>query len=322
MNRTTLVVAAMVMGIGCGSDDAKPAPPPPPGLVTVLAPGTEPRRVLRYHVAPDARATLTAELDVSIDAGGQAGDLPTMVLGLETVVEQAQPGDRARVRTTIAAVSSRERPNTLVTAAAMDAEAHHLRGIAFVGRLAPDGELGDVTVDLGGRTLPPALASQVDSLAKTFQQVAMPLPAVAVGVGARWRYEKRIDQGGMKLTATTDVQLSALDGDRLSFVMTSTLAGADQAVTQAGTTIRLTHIGGEGKGTGVVDLARMTMTGEQSMVFHADMAGTDQNAHMGMRVTTRIHDGAAPAPTAPADAGLGEGSGDTGSDDNATLEDH
>lgn len=323
MNRASLLVASIVVEIGCGSDDVKPAPPPPlPGAVSVLAPGAEPRRVLRYHLAPDARAALTAELDVSLDAGGQAGDLPTMVLGLETRVEQAQPGDRARVRTTITEVSARERPDTLVTAAAMDAEAHHLRGLAFVGTLAPDGALSDVAVDLDGRKLPPALAAQVDSLAKTFQQVAMPLPPSAVGAGARWRYEKQIDQAGMQLTSTTDVQLAALDGDRLSFVLTSTLAGADQAVTQAGTTIRLTHIGGEGNGTGVVDLARMTMTGEQSMVFHADMAGADQNARMSMRVTTRLHDGTSPAPTASADAGLGEGSGDTGSDDNATLEDH
>lgn len=316
------LIALAVVGIGCGDDEPRP-PPPAPSPVMVLEQGSEPRRVLRYHVGNGARAEITAELDVTIEAGGQGGDLPTMVLSLETIAVEALPGDRTRMRTTITEVSSRERPGSLITAAALDAEAHHLRGIAFVGVLSPDGALAEVTAELGGRTLPPALAAQVDSLAKTFQQVAMPLPSTAVGAGAHWQYKKLIDQAGMKLTSTTDVTLSALDGDRLTFVMTSAIAGDDQSITQAGTTIRVTNIGGDGKGTGVVDLARMTMTGEQSMALHADMAGDDQNASMGLRVTTRLVEGKTAPPAPPPDApGLGEGSGDTGSDDNATIEDH
>ena len=317
------LIALAVVGLGCGSKERAPPPSPTSSPVAVLAAGSEPRRVLRYHVAAGARAAITAELDVAIDAGGQGGDLPTMVLGLETIAETALPGDRTRMRTTISQVSSRERPGSLISAAALDAEAHHLRGIAFVGVLSPDGTFGEVTAELGGRKLPPALATQVDTLAKTFQQVAMPLPTTAVGAGAHWQYKQLIDQAGMKLTSTTDVTLSALDGDRLTFVMTSAITGDDQSITQAGTTIRVTKLAGEGKGSGVVDLARMMMTGEQSMALHAEMAGDDQNAGMGLRVVTRLVEGTAPAAAAPPDAaGLGEGSGEAGSDDNATIEDH
>lgn len=321
--RLSLLFVIAVVAIGCGSEKAKP-PPPPPSAVTVIETGAEPRRTLRYRIGSEMRARITAELDVSIDAGGQGGVLPTMVLGLETRAEAALPDDRTRVRTTIVDVSARERAGSLITAAALDAEAHHLRGIAFVGVLAPDGTLAELTVDLGGRTLPPALGNQVDTLAKTFQQTAMPLPPVPVGIGAHWQYKKPIDQGGMKMTATTDVKLVALDEQRISYMMTTTLVGDDQAVTQSGTTIRLTKIGGEGKATGIVDLTRMTMTGEQTMTFHAEMAGDDQNARMGMTVTTRLLDGSAalPPPTEPAGSGQEVGSGDTGSDDNATIEDH
>jgi hypothetical protein len=319
MKLARLLVIAIV-AVGCGSEPPKP-PPAPPSAVSVLEPGTEPRRTLRYRIEREMRAQITAELDVTIDAGGQGGVLPTMVLGLETRAEAALPDDRTRMRITIVDVSARERAGSLITAAALDAESHHLRGIAFVGVLAPDGTLADLTVDLGGRTLPPKLGNQVDTLAKSFQQVAMSLPPTPVGIGARWQYKKQIDQGGMKMTATTDVKLVALDEKRVSYVMTTTLAGDDQAVTQAGTTIKLTKIAGDGTSTGIIDLTRMTMTGEQTLAFHAEMAGADQNARMGLTVTTRLVDGSAalPAPTAPAD---NVGSGDTGSDDNATLEDH
>ncbi|MDX2086409.1 MAG: hypothetical protein SFX73_01110 [Kofleriaceae bacterium] len=322
MKRALLLATAVA--IGCGNDEAKP-PPPVTSPITVLDPGAEPRRTLRYQIGAAMQARIHAELDVTIDAGGQGGVLPTMVLGLETRAEAVLPNHRMRMRTTIVDVSARERAGSLITAAALDAEAHHLRGISFTGELAPDGTLEALAVDLRGRTLPPNLSSQVDSLAKTFQQVAMPLPITPVGIGAHWQFKKPIEQTGMKLTATTDVNVVALDAQRFSYVMTTTLAGDDQAVTQAGATIKLTKIGGDGKATGVVDLTRMTMTGEQALAFHAEMAGEDQNARMGLTVITRLTDDSAalpPPPAAVVKSAEDLGSGDTGSDDNATLEDH
>lgn len=316
-----VLIAVASMAIGCG-EKAKP-PPPPPSAVTVIESGAAPRQVLRYRIERDLHAIAKVELDVTIDAGGQGGVLPTMVLGLETRMEEALPSERARVRTTIVDVSARERPGSLITAAALDAEAHHLRGIAFVGVLAPTGTLDEVTVELGGKKLPPALAAQVDTLAKTFQQVAMPLPPTPVGIGARWRYAKPIEQGGMTMTATTEVQLAAFDGRRLSYALTTALAGPDQTVTQAGTTIQLTNIRGEGKSSGLVDLTRMTMTAEQTLAFRAEMAGDDdQNARMELTVTTRFIEGTAPAAAPAAEMGSADTGADTGSDDNATIEDH
>lgn len=321
------IVIALAAAIGaCGGD----RPPPPvvsPGAVQVLSPGTGPRQLLRYHVTKGARQRLELSLDVDLDAGGQGGPLPGLVVTNELAIDDVLPDGAARVRTTITDVAARDREGSPISADAMATQTQLMRGLVFTGTLSPEGVLRDVAADTQGRQLPPALANQLDTLAKSFEQVAMPLPATPVGAGATWLHTRAVDQGGMKMSTATTIALVSLDGDTLGFTSTTLVTGKDQAITQQGTTIALSNIKGTGSGAGTVDLARMVMTGELSADFAADMTSDGQTARMGMKMVTRIRpapaDGgsdaegagsAADAPSSAADAPGSAGSAADGAD--------
>lgn len=289
-----LSIAVAIVLLGCGKDAPPKATPEPDG-VRVLIAGAEPRQVLRYHVAKRTTNQVVLELDVDIDAGGQGGPLPTLVMTSEMVADEVLPDGSTKLRTTITSVTARDRPGSPVSAEQMADQTSQMRGLVLRGTLTPEGMLREMKVDTGGKLLPPGLTTQLDTLSKSFEQVAMPLPRAPVGVGASWIHSKTFDQSGMVMTTTTTFTLTAIEGDRLSFLSATLVSGKDQSVTQAGTTIELKNISGKGSGKGTVDLSRMIMTGELVAEFGSDMAAQGETTRMGMKMTTRL---AAPPPPA------------------------
>jgi len=300
--KTSSIAVALVVA-ACGS---KEAPPPAPALdgVQVVGAGSEPRQLLRYHVAKGTTNVVDLALDVDIDASGQGGPLPTLVMTTEMVAEDVLPDGSTRLRTTITNVTARDRPGGAITAAQMAEQSELMRGLILRGTLAPDGVLRDLKVDAGGRVLPPGLTAQLDTLSKSFEQVAMPLPRTPVGPGASWLYSRTLTQSGMVMTTTTTFTLVAIDGDKLTFESATLVSGEDQAVTQGSATIQLSKISGKGSGKGTVDLSRMSMTGELLAELGSDMSVQGETTRMSMKMATRLSPtppaGSAPPPADPA----------------------
>lgn len=289
---------------------------PPPEGVELLEAGTEPRRELRYVIAKETRSTIDLTLEVDVDAGGQGGPLPTLTLTNEIVAEEVFPNGAMRMRTTILDVRATERPGTMVPAETLTTNMQELRGTSVLGVLSPRGKLSEVTVDLMGKKLPPAIMSQLTNLSRSFEQVAMPLPGEPVGVGASWRNRRSVDQNGIKMMTLTTVTVTAIDATGFSFTSTSEVSGPDQKVTQPGGTIDMTAVGGNGTGKGRIELTKMTMTGETTAEFRSTMRGDDgQNAKMVMKMKTRVAPSTAPpTPPVPAEnAGSATGSAASGS---------
>jgi hypothetical protein len=295
-----LSIAAAIVLVACGKE-APPAATPSPDGVKVPVAGAEPRVLLRYHVAKGTTSQVELALDVDIDASGQGGPLPTLVMTSEIVADEVLPDGSTKVRTTITEVTARDRPNSPVTADQMAEQTALMRGLVLRGTLAPSGTLRDLQVDTSGKVLPPGLTAQLDTLSKSFEQVAMPLPATPVGVGASWIHSKTFDQSGMVMTTTTTFTLTALAGDTLTFESATLVSGKDQSVTQGGQTIDLKNISGKGSGKGTVDLSRMTMTGELIAEFGSDMSSQGENTRMNMKMATRMSPPAAP-PSIPTPA--------------------
>ncbi|MBA3456573.1 MAG: hypothetical protein H0T42_26020, partial [Deltaproteobacteria bacterium] len=212
-----IAVACAVVLAACG--DKKPPPgelPTPPG-VQLLNAGAEPRQLLRYRIAKGTTQVIELALDVDIDASGQGGPLPTLVMTSEMVADDVLPDGSTQVRTTITHVVARDRPGSAITATQMTEQTELMRGLVLRGTLAPEGMLRDLHVDAGGRVLPPGLTAQLDTLSKSFEQVAMPLPRTPVGPGASWLYSRTFTQSGMVMTTTTTFKLIAIAGDTLTF---------------------------------------------------------------------------------------------------------
>ena len=322
MKLLALPVLVAAVTIGCGKSSAKAPPPPPADGVQDLNPGAEPREPLRYALTKGTRSAVELALDVDINAGGQGGPLPTLAMTTDIAILDVASDGTATLQTTIRDVVARERAGSPISADTMTTQTQVMRGLVMTGKLAPNGRLVDMKVDLGGRALPPGLASQLDTLSKSFEQVAMPLPAAPVGTGAIWMHTKELDQGGMKMTTATTVTLVGRTADTFQFTSTTVVAGKDQSVTQAGTTVEVKDLHGSGSGKGTVDLGKVTLTGDITAEFTADMSSQGQTASMGMKMTTRMTPAAsAPPSTPPSTPPVADGSaGGSGSaiDENAS----
>jgi len=292
------IALAIVCAAACGNSKEGPSPGPPPGDgVQLITAGSEPRRVLRYHVAKGTTSAVELALDVDIDAAGQGGPLPTLVMTSELVADEVLPDGSMKMHTSIGEVSARERPGSPVTAEQMAEQTRMMSGLVIRGTLSPDGSLREMKVDTGGRVLPPGITAQLETLSKSFEQVAMPLPTVPIGPGASWIHKRHVTQNGMTMLTATTFSLSSIEGDVLTFQSATAVSGKDQTVTQAGESIDMKNVTGTGAGKGTVDLSRMTMTGELSAELAADMSAEGETTHMVMKMVTRI----APAPAkAPA----------------------
>ncbi len=309
MNMTIVRIAAAIalFGLGCGKTEepAKKRVATTTEGLEVITPGAEPRRVLRYHLAKGTKTPVTLSVEVDLDAAGQGGPLPTMVMATEIACEDVLPDGSMKIRTTIVHTTAKDRPGGTIPAAQMATA--QLDGMMMVGVLAPGGTLKDMHLDLTGKDLPPVIRQQLTTLSHSFEQVTMPLPAEAVGIGAQWRTRKTIEQAGLTMLTITTINLTAIEGDSVVFASTSEVSGKDQTITQGDTAIGLKHLGGKGAGYGTVDLARMVMTGEISGEFHSDMSAQGQDATMKMKMVTRMAPGASPEDV-PADApGAGDG---------------
>jgi len=179
------IAFAIVCAAACGKGkDSAPAAVPSGDGVQLITAGGEPRRVLRYHVAKGTSSAVELALDVDIDAAGQSNPLPTLVMTSELVADDVLPDGSIKMRTTIGEVTARERAGSPVTAEQMTEQTRMMSGLVMRGTLSPDGSLREMKVDSSGRVLPPGITAQLETLSKSFEQVAMPLPPAPIGPGS------------------------------------------------------------------------------------------------------------------------------------------
>ncbi|MDQ3369476.1 MAG: hypothetical protein M3680_28955 [Myxococcota bacterium] len=303
-----IVAIAAVLAFGCKSEP-KPEPPPPPKPVVdgvdLVATGAPPRREVRYRLAQDARAELELGLDVDLTTVDGVAQLPTLAMTLELLTTQLEPDGSGRIRTRVTAASAIDRPGASAALALMNAQAALLVGLEATAQVSPLGELVASRIDAAGRDLSPALHEQAKTLLQSLEQLAMPLPAEPIGVGAAWTYRKTIQLNQLTMVATTRIEVTGLADDQLRFASTTQLTGEPQTLTLEQTTAQVTSLGGTGSGRGTIDLAHVTLTGElRAELGFEILIGTDRRATK-MAMVTRL----GPPSASPADPAVGSGSG-------------
>ncbi len=281
-----LQVAATLVVVACKHKEPPKPPPPDPLAVHLLDPGAEPRRLLRYTLAKGTHVPFELARDASLTTGGLGGAMPTFAFQLELSVEDVLPDGRMVLRTTIADATARDRPEEKVEAKAVQSRVAAIKGVAITATLTPDGKLEGAKVDTA--KLPEATAAQASSLTQSFDHIAMPLPTVPVGVGAKWTTTRDLDQNGMKSTTVNTIELTALEGDKLTFKLATEIHGPPQTIEQAGTPIEVTTLSGSGGGSGTLDLAHFVMSGELEYKLHAEMTAQGQPSAMDLEMKTTI----------------------------------
>ncbi|HEV7557527.1 MAG TPA: DUF6263 family protein [Kofleriaceae bacterium] len=243
----------------------------------IISEGAQPRKLLRYAVAKGTHSPIEVAMDMDLDAGIK-NVAPTLVMVMDIGVDDVTSDGKMKLRTSINDVSARDRPGA-ASAAMLKGQLDLMTGTTMTATLGPDGSFKDSAFE-SSKKMPDAMKEQLAGMTGNIERIAMPLPAVPVGVGAKWRATKSVAQNGMNVTTVTTFELTKIDGDVFAYKTTVTITGPDQAVTMGGMTTQVTGITGSGSGEGTMNLAKLAMTSTQDVHFAATMAAGDDKTEL------------------------------------------
>lgn len=257
--------------------DAAPAATDTAGAATtsartrLLTPGAEPRRALRYAppagLVQVADLTMTTELELGATGQKMPEPLPKTRMTIEArnaAVDAASTALRVRLAITEAdlAEGATATPNR-----AGDKLTEVIRGMK--------GLAGDKTIDARGQSqeftlafpegrsgpmTTAALRPVVQGFERAIDQMTVPFPDEAIGIGAKWEVAQKVFEAGMTLDQTTAYEVTGVDGARVSLRFSVTLAappGKLESTFASGLSAEVERLTGSGDGTMEVDLGKV-----------------------------------------------------------------
>lgn len=301
------VAAALLATPACGLFDGgdeptltgttlAPATTVPAAATELLDAGREPRRVLRFAVKPGSTTVdVVVDLDITQDSGEPVVlDLPAIRQRLRLTTGAANADGSVPIDLEVEAASvdgasslpDRERD-------AVDAQLALIVGLRGSGRIDPQGRVEDFSYDAPDG-LDGGLASVVEGLSDQVAALVAPVPAEPVGVGARWRATTNASVGGASVPVTTVFEITAIDGDDITYTSTSEGRADDLPLAppglSAGTTMHLVELRSTGRGAGRFSLASLAASAdvrsetEQSMTLD----GPDGSTPVSQRTTSHL----------------------------------
>lgn len=293
-------VTWIAIASACRGDDspspstAPPSPSTPPTApaaskdgIEVVSRGATPQQVLRYQLTKGIKTQIELEVDLDADMRSKQRKMPTFITVMDVSADEILPNGDAKVRTTIVRGTVRARPDA-TDLEAVAAQAGLMAGVELTGTLTPSGRMQSPKLASGDKELPAAARAQIEQTLVRSAEIAMPLPDVAVGVGAKWRHHKSLVIESVAMEMVTEIEITAIDGPRISFALRATVTGRPQTVELEGTRIEISNVRGGGDGKGVLDLARMIVTGDQKLEFGFDLKTPDVVDTMKLRVAKRM----------------------------------
>ncbi|MEG4090926.1 DUF6263 family protein [Microcoleus sp. Pol12B4] len=290
---TLLVVQQPAPGVSA------PAPNSKTPQVELLNPGVEPRQELRLKPTINVKETsvMTVKMDMDISASGQsspAAKVPVSVMTFETKVTKIDPNgdihyEFAYTNSDIVGDTGNMPP------AARDAMRSALKSMVGVkGSFIMDNR----GFHKGGNIILPEgadnnLKQMVGQMSKSLEQLASPLPAEAVGKGAKWRVSSSSDFSGMNVNDIATYELESWQDGVVSLNVSIEQQANPQNITSpqlpAGTTLTLKSFSsqGQGKVTGRLDRLiplRSTVSISSNTEMSAKNAGSSEES----TITTKM----------------------------------
>lgn len=248
--------------------------------VTVLDPGAEPRRELRYRLEPGTADATTQRSEGTLvqDVAGQRQELavPVTEVDVDHTVEDAGDG-----RFTAASTFGTARVMGGDPAAVAETERilQQLEGVTITTTSTDRGEVLDTTLDELPETGNPAFDMLSSSLLQQAASLAFPFPEEPVGIGARWSVTTEVEIGGLPIRAEYRMTMTRLDGDALDADLEATLTFLPGPVDLQGTAADV--IGGELTGRGV---ARWDLSGQVVPRVEMEISGAATIEAQGTRL--------------------------------------
>ncbi len=231
--------------------------------VELLNPGAEPRQEMRFTPAVNSKQTLTitTNMDMSASLAGQPMPkfkIPASVMKMEAVVTQVDPNGDIHSQfayTDADVVADPAVPPELLNA--MQSAIKQIVGLkgSFVTDNRGQIKSGNFDLPEGGD---PVTQQLFEQMSNSLDQFSSPVPAEAVGKGARWRVSSSLNLGGINVSQNITYELVDLQEN----VATLNVIMEQQADSQelnlpgmpAGASLTLKSLNSEGEGQIVMRL--------------------------------------------------------------------
>ena len=278
-----------------GTDPAPIAPDP----VTLLEAGRPPLRLLRKRISPGTRQSLQVAARTSPIRSGPEGNVrepaPVLRVKVAVAVEDASPGSDIRYRWTLERVEVADTEGMAPPAVdAMRRGVDRLPGSAGTGSL--DGRsLGPPSEFQRAAGAGTSAGQAAQRFSAMLDQLLVPLPAEAVGVGARWQARRRVDEDGFQVDVLSTYELRDVSDDEVTLHAVVRREALRQVVKEPGglpdTEVELLQLMSEGQADIVVDLslpwpARASSFLVSTQAFRTTLRG--QASHVMQAAETKV----------------------------------
>lgn len=247
---------------------AKTPPPPPAGpgkrpTVSLLDPGAEPQRALRYRPKKGEKQTLKTIIEMEVatklkGAPGPNNKMPPMHMTMTTQITAA--GDNEFTydfEITEASVGEAAGvPKTIQ--ASVEKELGNLVGLKGTATVDSRGFTSEANLQ-GTAKMPPRIRELLRSMQQSLEQMSAPLPEEAVGRGAKWRVDQSIRQNGMLIEQQSVFEVVEIGKKTVELSISIDQHADAQTMSAPGLPAgtQLNRLVGKGNGTTVLNLGKL-----------------------------------------------------------------
>jgi hypothetical protein len=267
--------------------------------VELLNPGVEPRQQLRFKPAIDVKETgvMTLKVDMEISAVDGSSPMtqsPVGVMTLETKATKIDPNgdihyDFAYTNADITGDTGNTPPFV------RDAMRSTLKSLVGVkGSFIMDNR----GFHKGGNFILPEgadnnLKQLVERMSKSLEQMVSPLPAEAVGKGAKWRVSSYPDLMGMNVNYIATYELASWQDGVASLNVSIELQANPQNITSPelppGITFTLKSLASQGRGAATMRLDRLIpFRSTASLSLNSEMTAKNAGSPEELTLTTKM----------------------------------
>jgi hypothetical protein len=255
-----LLVGSFALATSAYADSDPPADAP---VVKLVAAGNAPTKTLRLVAKPRFHQTVTMSMamGMGIQSGGKdivpMTRVPEVRMTLDLAVASvAANGDMRctfKIRKPELAPDPSANPAVV---AAMKKTIVGMDGISGYAVITNRGFTKEADFKLGPN-IDPQLKELLDGMRQSLRQLAAPLPAEAVGKGARWETTTKLALNGMSLTQVATYDLVELSGDSAKLTVTMKQTAGRQTIQRNGVSVDLISLASSGAGDMTLDLGQL-----------------------------------------------------------------
>lgn len=286
------------------AEEPKQVEPAPPPEIKVIDAGAEPRVAMRAKVSAgqEQPMIMTMTIGMSMNVAGSATPyikMPPTVMDMRTKVTSVSSNGDFRYEFDLRGIdveAQADTPPDLVVG--LKSALSGMVGMRGSSVVSERGEVREADFQLPPNA-PPQVQQQMQGMRQSIQQIAVPFPEEAVGLGAKWEVIARIpDLNGMSLTQTATYEMLERDGDRIK-LRTTMAQSADPQIMKApgmppGATVRLESMASSGAGETLFDMhklvpisATMSLSSKISMLIDTGVQKQPMNMAMDMSLAVK-----------------------------------